>query len=94
MAVGYFDALVMKEKLKDVVGARRWRINNLLDNSCRALQAEEIVKESCQLEGKRLLYNFLLFNSEHFATERRYGRRQSQQVRSSTLVLHLSPPPR
>ncbi|XP_061585730.1 phospholipase A and acyltransferase 5-like [Cololabis saira] len=71
--------VVLKEKLQDVVEEDKWRVNNLLDNKYKHRPADDIVKEACSLVDAELKYNLLKYNSEHFATQLRYGKPGSRQ---------------
>ncbi|XP_014824073.1 PREDICTED: retinoic acid receptor responder protein 3-like [Poecilia mexicana] len=72
--------VVMKEKLEDVVGGDRWRINNYLDKKYKPQQIYAIVKQAVGFIGTRLPYNLVSSNCEHFATDLRYGKSTSLQV--------------
>uniref|UniRef100_A0A3B3VUA5 LRAT domain-containing protein n=1 Tax=Poecilia latipinna TaxID=48699 RepID=A0A3B3VUA5_9TELE len=72
--------VVMKEKLEDVVGGDRWRINNYLDKKHKPQQIYTIVKQAVGFIGTRLPYNLVSSNCEHFATDLRYGKSTSLQV--------------
>nr|XP_054587090.1 phospholipase A and acyltransferase 4-like [Nothobranchius furzeri] len=71
---------VRKEKLKNVVGDSKWRINNYLDEECPPRCNNDIVKAACNLVDSELSYNLFSHNCEHFATEMRNGRAVSRQV--------------
>uniref|UniRef100_A0A3B3C4T4 LRAT domain-containing protein n=1 Tax=Oryzias melastigma TaxID=30732 RepID=A0A3B3C4T4_ORYME len=73
------DGIVMKEKLQDVVGKDRWRVNNILDKKCKPISPDEIVKKACSRVGASLKYNLKEYKCEHFATEMRYGKAESRQ---------------
>uniref|UniRef100_A0A3P9IWJ8 LRAT domain-containing protein n=1 Tax=Oryzias latipes TaxID=8090 RepID=A0A3P9IWJ8_ORYLA len=74
------DGIVMKEKLEDVAGKDKWRVNNSLDKKYKPLPPDEIVKKACSLVGVSLKYHLTKYNCEHFATEMRYGKAESRQV--------------
>uniref|UniRef100_A0A3B3DK13 LRAT domain-containing protein n=1 Tax=Oryzias melastigma TaxID=30732 RepID=A0A3B3DK13_ORYME len=76
------DGIVMKEKLQDVVGKDRWRVNNILDKKCKPISPDEIVKKACSRVGASLKYNLKEYKCEHFATEMRYGKAESRQVQT------------
>ncbi|XP_060938175.1 phospholipase A and acyltransferase 4-like [Limanda limanda] len=65
---------VKREKLTDVVGNDSYHSNNLLDKECEARDPSIIVKEACEMVGRKLQYNAATYNCEHFATEMRYGK--------------------
>uniref|UniRef100_A0A3B3UNP5 LRAT domain-containing protein n=1 Tax=Poecilia latipinna TaxID=48699 RepID=A0A3B3UNP5_9TELE len=70
----------VSEKLEDVVGGDRWRINNYLDKKHKPQQIYTIVKQAVGFIGTRLPYNLVSSNCEHFATDLRYGKSTSLQV--------------
>uniref|UniRef100_A0A8C7XT02 LRAT domain-containing protein n=1 Tax=Oryzias sinensis TaxID=183150 RepID=A0A8C7XT02_9TELE len=74
------DGIVKKEKLQYVAGEYSWKVNNTLDGKYRPIPPNEIVKKACSLVGASLKYHLTEFNSEHFATEMRYGKAESRQV--------------
>uniref|UniRef100_A0A8C3S2W0 LRAT domain-containing protein n=1 Tax=Chelydra serpentina TaxID=8475 RepID=A0A8C3S2W0_CHESE len=74
-------ALVKKERLLDVVGRHRYRINNKHDRKFPPLPAGKIVRAAEQLVGQEMLYKVTSENCEHFVTELRYGVARSDQVR-------------
>lgn len=71
---------VLKQKLLDVVGNDKWRINNSLDKKYKVRQVDVIVKEACLLVGAILPYSLTQSNCEHFVNELRYGKAESRQV--------------
>ncbi|CAN9515054.1 unnamed protein product [Ophioblennius macclurei] len=73
-------ATVKKEKLKDVVGSKKWKINNKMDNDVKPRSARVIVKEANDLVGTKRIYIVLTSNCEHFVNELRYGKSVSWQV--------------
>ncbi|XP_061575994.1 uncharacterized protein LOC133442095 isoform X2 [Cololabis saira] len=75
------DGKVLKEKLQDVVKKDKWRVNNLLDHGYKPRPADDIVKEACSLEDTEKQYNLLTYNTEQFATDMRYGKPWSRQVK-------------
>ncbi|XP_061585731.1 phospholipase A and acyltransferase 3-like [Cololabis saira] len=75
--------VVSKEKLEDVVKKDKWRVNNVLDHKYRPRPANDIVRDACSPVDTELQYNLVTYNCEHFATEMRYGKRESQQVREA-----------
>lgn len=76
---------VEKDKLDDVVGKDRWRVNNRLDRERSPRPAEEIVDEALSMVGDDVEYDVIEWNCEHFATKRRYGRSNSAQVGGLTI---------
>ncbi|XP_041868363.1 phospholipase A and acyltransferase 4-like isoform X2 [Melanotaenia boesemani] len=71
---------VRKEKLREVVNNDPWIVNNSLDAKCTPRKPHEIVSEARKLVGKKLPYNFITNNCEHFAKDLRYGTAVSEQV--------------
>ncbi|XP_030424553.1 phospholipase A and acyltransferase 3-like isoform X1 [Gopherus evgoodei] len=74
-------AMVKKERLLDVVGRHRYRVNNKHDRKFPPLPAGKIVQAAEQLVGQEMLYRVTSENCEHFVTELRYGVAKSDQVR-------------
>uniref|UniRef100_A0A672J3K0 LRAT domain-containing protein n=1 Tax=Salarias fasciatus TaxID=181472 RepID=A0A672J3K0_SALFA len=79
------NGLVYKEKLQDVVGTNKWRVNNILDNKYRPRPVDDIVKDACALVGKKVTYDVSSSNCEHFATGLRY-----EKLNISCEVTHLA----
>ncbi|XP_035985888.1 uncharacterized protein LOC105922526 [Fundulus heteroclitus] len=71
--------VVKKEKLEEVVGNDRWKINNYLDKKNKPQKVYAILKQAVGFIGDRLHYNLATYNCKHFATELRYGKPVSQQ---------------
>uniref|UniRef100_A0A667YZ17 Retinoic acid receptor responder 3 n=1 Tax=Myripristis murdjan TaxID=586833 RepID=A0A667YZ17_9TELE len=71
-------AEVKREKVWDVVGPHSFRVNNLLDDECHPRQPGVIVRDACRTVGQVLPYNVATHNCEHFVTELRYGKPESQ----------------
>ncbi len=74
-------ATVTTETLKNVAGNDEYRINNHLDEIYDQRPSQNILFEARNFVGKKLPYNVLTSNCEHFATLLRYGIPQSKQVR-------------
>ncbi|KAM8732993.1 phospholipase A and acyltransferase 3-like [Acanthopagrus schlegelii] len=83
MSVPTEKAMVRREKLKEVVGDNKWRINNILDKENEPRSASIIVEEALRQVGKMMDYSVISKNCEHFANELRYGKHESQQVRKA-----------
>jgi len=81
--------VVRKDKLQDLAGSDPWVINNSLDRERYPRPPTEIVKEARERVGKRLKYNLLNYNCEHFVKELRYGAAVSDQVGQITLVIDV-----
>ncbi|XP_031443042.1 phospholipase A and acyltransferase 3-like [Clupea harengus] len=86
MSVLCDKAIVKKEELWDVVGTNQWQINNLLDKEYEPRPAHVIIREAESLLNQELPYCVFRGNCEHFATELRYGKAQSRQVRKAVEV--------
>ncbi|XP_060929472.1 phospholipase A and acyltransferase 4-like [Limanda limanda] len=77
-------AQVKREKLSDVVGHDRFKVNNLLDEEYKARDPSIIVKEACAMVGCELsYYSVVSYNCEHFAIEMRYDKAESRQVQTA-----------
>ncbi|KAM7417540.1 hypothetical protein PAMA_017265 [Pampus argenteus] len=76
-------AVVKREELWDVVGTNQWKINNSLDEKYKPREVRVIVREARMLVGQELSYCVIRGNCEHFATELRYGKAESRQVRKA-----------
>ncbi|XP_063046015.1 phospholipase A and acyltransferase 4-like [Engraulis encrasicolus] len=76
-------AIVKKEKLEDVVNGNDWKVNNILDNEYQPRPIEDIIKDAIAMEGKTVPYKITSANCEHFATNLRYGKAESRQVRNT-----------
>lgn len=81
MSVLCDKAIVKKEELWDVVGTDKWQVNNLLDKNYQPRPACTIVQEAESMLNQELPYCVFRGNCEHFATELRYGKAESRQVR-------------
>ncbi|XP_064182225.1 phospholipase A and acyltransferase 3-like [Anguilla rostrata] len=86
MSVTCDKAKVTKDELWAVVGNDEYRINNLLDDKYRPRSPSAIVREAKSLVGQELPYCVFQRNCEHFATELRYGKAESRQVRQAAEV--------
>ncbi|XP_070622198.1 uncharacterized protein [Erythrolamprus reginae] len=76
-----FPAVVKKEKLSDVVGKNRYRVNNKYDSKYRVRDPKDIVSLANGLIGERIKYNLITENYEHFAYYLRYCVPVTDQVR-------------
>lgn len=74
-------AVIKKEELWDVVGMNQYRINNRLDDKYEPRPAHVIQREAHRLLGREVPFCVFQGNCEHFATELRYGKAESRQVR-------------
>ncbi|CAL8268711.1 unnamed protein product [Boreogadus saida] len=87
MSVFCENALVKRAELWDVVGTDKWQINNTLDDQYEPRPADLVVQEALDSVGDKLPYCVFQMNCEHFATELRYGKAQSRQVRRAGEVV-------
>ncbi|TDG99116.1 hypothetical protein EPR50_G00208960 [Perca flavescens] len=71
---------VKREKIWEVVGKDKFKINNLLDNKYQPRERDIIVKEACSMVGLEMPYHLISCNCEHFVTYLRYGIAESTQV--------------
>ncbi|XP_036273309.2 phospholipase A and acyltransferase 4, partial [Pipistrellus kuhlii] len=72
--------IVKKQRLKDVVGGCRYRVNNHLDQQYSPLPVNKIIRSAEEMVGKALEYDVLKKNCEHFVTDLRYGNPRSKQA--------------
>ncbi|XP_036933082.1 phospholipase A and acyltransferase 4-like [Acanthopagrus latus] len=87
MSVPTEKAMVRREKLKEVVGNNKWRINNSLDKKYKPRSPDIIVEEALRQVGEMMEYSVTSKNCEHFATNLRYGQAESRQV-LNTVAAH------
>ncbi|XP_072549361.1 phospholipase A and acyltransferase 4-like [Salminus brasiliensis] len=80
MSVLYDKAIVMRERLGQVVGQDRFHVNNLLDSKHKPRSVCVILRDALSLAGLEMPYCVLRGNCEHFVTELRYGRAESRQI--------------
>uniref|UniRef100_A0A672J6T3 LRAT domain-containing protein n=2 Tax=Salarias fasciatus TaxID=181472 RepID=A0A672J6T3_SALFA len=81
---------VKKEKLQNVVGNNKWKINNCLDKEYKPREVLTIKREACALVGEELPYCVLKSNCEHFVNDLRYGKPESRQVQLAQDAVVLS----
>ncbi|XP_066107913.1 phospholipase A and acyltransferase 4-like isoform X2 [Saccopteryx bilineata] len=72
--------VVKRELLTKVVGGCVYRINNYLDHKNKPLPVNKIISSAKEMIGKKMEYSVFSRNCEHFVTDLRYGKPQSQQV--------------
>ncbi|XP_054138418.1 phospholipase A and acyltransferase 1-like [Melozone crissalis] len=82
-SIGATRGKVKKQRLKDVVGNYRWRVNNKYDRKRTPRPVEEIIRDAEQWIDREVPYNALTDNCEHFVTELRYGKGVSRQARKA-----------
>ncbi|XP_041810531.1 phospholipase A and acyltransferase 4-like [Chelmon rostratus] len=78
---------VKRQKISEVVGLRKCRVNNLLDCKYRPRDRHIIVTEAKRLVGQELPYSVITHNCEHFVTRLRYNKPESQQVERAAAVI-------
>uniref|UniRef100_A0A674I2R4 LRAT domain-containing protein n=1 Tax=Terrapene triunguis TaxID=2587831 RepID=A0A674I2R4_9SAUR len=66
-------AVVKKDRLWDVAGGDRYRVNNKYDWRCSPLPVSKILMEAESLVGQKMMYSVTSENCEHFVTKLRYG---------------------
>ena len=79
-----------KVKLEDALEGSDWEVNNSLDTKHTPYPPEEIVRRARAMVDKKLSYDVITYNCEHFANEMRYGEKESAQalqVRTSCAIL-------
>ncbi|KAG7464516.1 hypothetical protein MATL_G00166440 [Megalops atlanticus] len=86
MSVLCDKAIVKKEELWEVVGTDQYRINNLLDDKYKPRSSDAIMREAQNLLEQERPFSVFRGNCEHFATELRYGKAESRQVRQAVEV--------
>ncbi|XP_005812815.1 retinoic acid receptor responder protein 3-like [Xiphophorus maculatus] len=80
------DATVRRQRIWEVVGSNRFRVNNLLDDEYQPLDPGTIVGNAVKTVGQERPYNVATHNSEHFVTELRYGKPESRQVQTAAVI--------
>ncbi|XP_036404083.1 phospholipase A and acyltransferase 3-like [Megalops cyprinoides] len=86
MSVLCDKAIIKKEELWEVVGTDQYRINNLLDDKYKPRNSDAIMREAQNLLEQERPFSVFRGNCEHFATELRYGKAESRQVRQAVEV--------
>ncbi|XP_060919198.1 phospholipase A and acyltransferase 4-like [Labrus mixtus] len=79
-------AQVRRQKIWEVVSHHSFKINNLMDDEYEARDPHTIVKEACSRVGVEQPYSIMSHNCEHFATELRYGKAESRQVKLAAAI--------
>ncbi|XP_032660091.1 phospholipase A and acyltransferase 3-like [Chelonoidis abingdonii] len=79
-------AVVKKERLRDVAGGDRYRVNNKYDGRCSPLPVSKILMEAKFLVGQKMRYSVTSENCEHFVTQLRYGQPMCDQVRDAMVA--------
>ncbi len=87
--IGINKSTVMRQKLTEVAGSDRFRINNELDNKYQPRDPDTVVKDALHLVGEMLPYSLTTSNCEHFVTGLRYGKQESLQVGELWLSYHF-----
>ncbi|CAK6965381.1 phospholipase A and acyltransferase 4-like [Scomber scombrus] len=78
---GSVEGAVRTDKLQDVAGTTDWKVNNIQDNKQEPKPTQEIVAAALSSVGQERPYSATSSNCEHFATECRYGKAESAQVK-------------
>ncbi|XP_006777501.2 PREDICTED: HRAS-like suppressor 3, partial [Myotis davidii] len=71
--------IVKKELLKKVARKDKYRVNSKHDPKYSLLPPSDIVRQTEELVGQRMLYKISRDNSEHFVNELHYGVHHSDQ---------------
>ncbi|XP_061585758.1 phospholipase A and acyltransferase 1-like [Cololabis saira] len=82
--------VVLMQKLDDVLKKDKCTVNNLLDDKYTPRPADEIVEEARSLVDTELEYDLKNYNCEHFATEMRYDKPESQQVKNNKALVNAA----
>uniref|UniRef100_A0A674I0N2 LRAT domain-containing protein n=1 Tax=Terrapene triunguis TaxID=2587831 RepID=A0A674I0N2_9SAUR len=82
-------AVVKKDRLWDVAGGDRYRVNNKYDWRCSPLPVSKILMEAESLVGQKMMYSVTSENCEHFVTKLRYGHPMCDQVRAGAPLTPL-----
>uniref|UniRef100_A0A674I460 LRAT domain-containing protein n=1 Tax=Terrapene triunguis TaxID=2587831 RepID=A0A674I460_9SAUR len=83
-------AVVKKDRLWDVAGGDRYRVNNKYDWRCSPLPVSKILMEAESLVGQKMMYSVTSENCEHFVTKLRYGHPMCDQVRDTMLTVGVA----
>ncbi|CAI5788307.1 Hypothetical predicted protein [Podarcis lilfordi] len=73
-------SVVKKEKLSEVAGINKWKVNNEKDRKYKARPVSEIISTANEYVGMEIDYNVVMQNCEHFAAILRYGQPYSRQA--------------
>ncbi|XP_014648454.1 PREDICTED: retinoic acid receptor responder protein 3 isoform X2 [Ceratotherium simum simum] len=79
-------AVVKQERLQDVVGGCRYRVNNYLDHQYRPRPVDEIISSAKEEIGEEVEYSVVSKNCEHFVTCLRYGKACCRQVEHAMIA--------
>ncbi|XP_065409067.1 phospholipase A and acyltransferase 3-like [Chrysemys picta bellii] len=79
-------AVVKKDRLRDVAGGDRYRVNNKYDGRCSPLPVSKILMEAESLVGQKMRYSVTSENCEHFVTMLRYGQPKCDQVQNAMVA--------
>ncbi|XP_019901190.2 retinoic acid receptor responder protein 3-like isoform X2 [Esox lucius] len=94
MSVFCDKAKVKKEEIWDVVGHDQWSVNNLLDKKYQVSRPvrpiHQILKDAQAYVDRELPFSVFNGNCEHFATELRYGKAESRQVRQAVETVGMA----
>ncbi|XP_067400097.1 phospholipase A and acyltransferase 3-like [Emydura macquarii macquarii] len=90
MSVLTDQAVVKKERLRDVAGGDRYRVNNKYDGRCSPLPVSKIITEAKSRVGQQMPYSITSENCEHFVTQLRYGQPMCDQVRDTVRTVGVA----
>ncbi|KAM3594636.1 uncharacterized protein V6R79_011325 [Siganus canaliculatus] len=89
LSSGSLTAVVMRQRIQEVINGDFWRKNNLHDRILKPREQSIIVKEAISRVGEELRYRVTTQNCEHFATELRYGKDRAMSLQVRGLVLGI-----
>ncbi|KAM3593991.1 uncharacterized protein V6R79_000447 [Siganus canaliculatus] len=93
LSSGTFRAVVMRQRIQEVINGNIWRKNNLHDGIFKPREQHIIVEDAIRRVGEKVKYRVTTQNCEHFATELRYGKGKAMSLQSTSLgylLLHIS----
>ncbi|XP_030426595.1 phospholipase A and acyltransferase 3-like [Gopherus evgoodei] len=90
MSVLTDQAVVKRERLREVAGGDRYQVNNKYDGRCSPLPVSKILMEAESLVGQKMQYSITSENCEHFVTKLRYGQPMCDQVRDTMLTVGVA----
>ncbi|XP_031747032.1 phospholipase A and acyltransferase 4-like [Xenopus tropicalis] len=87
------DGKVLEQSVESVANGSKYRVNNSYDKYYAPRRKEDIVAMAKQQVGKKMTYNLMVSNCEHFSTFMRYGVASSKQARESRIAhcIHMVP---
>ncbi|XP_055487522.1 phospholipase A and acyltransferase 3-like [Leucoraja erinacea] len=80
-------AVIKREPLTEVAGSDACYVNNSSDTRFEALPVDMIINKAKQSIGRKVHYNVLKQNCEHFVNTLRYGEKISYQAEDASLAI-------